>query len=242
MPAAQQSTSSTFEGFEEKRYTLRIVSGKETTSPPPDSNPQHEFAVAIEGYEDPERGGEVTRRMWTSQKWSEAEGKVSHQTLLARALLGPGVTLDQWEQLDYPDMAGMRFSALVALNAAGWPTINKDSIKAPLGSNPAHKNQAALPQTNGTMRIVDAPVDLAAPRPAAQAQLPNKPTRPSFKPQSELRTDEQVEELMGRAAVNNPPLSATDVEAWVTESYPDKTLATITRGEAEQLINALLPF
>jgi hypothetical protein len=238
MPAAQQSTGAIFTDFEEKRWNLRIVSGLSDYSEKTKAN-QHKFGIAIEGYEDPERGGEVIRHMWTSEAWNESEEKPSHQYLLARAVCGPSVTLEQWERLDYPDMVGMRFSALVALNAGGWPTVNKDSIKAPMGSNPAPKNQAALPQT--------APATPAANGGAApaQAQLPNKPTRPNFKPRADtnLRTAEQRDELLSLGLENDPPMSAEDMNAWIASEYPGKTLDTITPEQAETLIRgASVPF
>lgn len=225
MPAAQQSTSSTFVDFPEARYNLRIKSAKETTSPPPDSNPQHEFEVAIEGTTDPEKGGEIVRRMWTSTKWSEAEGKQSHQYLLARAICGPGVTLEEWERLDYPDLVGKRFSALVALNAGGWPTVNKDSIKPPIGQ--------AAPPTNGQAALPTAP---------AQPSAPKRPTPPARPAGPDMITDAQREEL-AKHAFTNYEMGVPELTTWVGENYGGRAVAQLTREEAKQAIETLaVPF
>lgn len=223
MPATAVSKTANYEDLEERRYNLRIASAKGSISPPPDSRPQHEFEVAIEGTKDPTTGGEIKRRMWVSHAWNEGPEKISHQYLLARGTRG-NITREQWDAIEYEEMVGYRFSAMVTLNEAGWPTINKDTIKAPMDRTPT----AAVATS-------------AAP---AQAQLPNKPTRPGFLPKVDpnLRTDEQVAELMGRAASNDPPMSAADVEAWVAGSYPGTTVATLTKQQASDLIDALLPF
>lgn len=239
MPATTQSTGAeTFAGFDERRYQLRCVECKPTVSPPPDNRDQYAWTFALEGTRDEENGGEIKRRCWTSQIWNDTPGKESHLVLLARALCGNQVSQEDFEALDYPDLVGRTGSAMVQLDQKGWPTIDKTTFR-PVG-NVAPKNQAALPQTVATPAPAPAtPIDFSQLAPVA---TPTKPSRPVVKPASDLRTAEQVEELMGRAAVNDPPLSAEEVEAWVAASYPGKTVATMSKAEAEALVNALLPF
>lgn len=226
MPATIEGSAGTdkYTSFEEKRWPIRVVLCKETTSPPPESRPQYEWHFAVEGAQDYETGAELVRRVWCSQTWGEIPEKESHLVIMARALCGPNVTRDQFEALDYPDLVGLRATAMVMLDSKGWPTIDKLSMKSV--GNAAPRNQAPLPQATAP----------------AQTQLPNKPTRPAFLPPSNLRTEEQVAELLGRAAVNDPPLSAGEVDAWVAQSYPGTTIATLTREQADDLIDALLPF
>lgn len=130
MPATLSSTGTEqFLSFEEKRYQIRVVSCQETTSPPPDNRPQYKWEVALEGTEDPMNGGELVRRMWTSQIWNDTPGKESHLVIVARALCGPQVTQEAFEQLDYPDLVGLRGSVMVKLDAKGWPSIDKETFK-----------------------------------------------------------------------------------------------------------------
>lgn len=234
MPAAQLSTGTDkYVDFAEQRYTVRVRACQETTSPPPDSRPQFEWLMALEGTEDPETGGEIAIKMWTSAIWGETAGKESHLVLVMRAFKGPDVTLADFEALDFPDLVGMRASALVRLNAKGYPTIDKETIKG-LGAAAAPKGQTPLP-TPAPARPADAgtPARPNAPTPPRRPPAPAAPTGPS---------EAQLAELFGRALANDPPLDRDAVEAWVAESYPGKTLATISGAEADALINALLPF
>jgi len=228
MPATQTTTGAeTFQGFDERRYQLRCVECKETTSPPPDNRPQYSWTFALEGTRDEENGGEIKRRCWTSQIWNDTPGKESHLVILARALCGPQVTQAQFEALDYPDLVGLTGNALVKLDQKGWPTIDKESFR-PVG-NAAPRNQAPLPQA-------------AAPTPA-QTQLPNKPTRPVLpRPAAaNIASEEQREKI--RQLAEKGKLDAASLDAWIAESYAGKTLATITPEEATALLEALsVPF
>jgi hypothetical protein len=221
MPAATMTTSSIFTGFDERRYNLRIVGAKPSTSPQ-DNRPQHEFELALEGTEDPEKGGEVVRRMWTSTAWNESAEKTSHQVLLARALCGPAVTLEQWEAIDYPDMLGMRFSAFVKLDAKGWPSVDKESIKAA-----ATKAAPALPITSATA--------LASPPTTPPARPVPPPVR---KPAVALRTNDQLGRLFEAGLALTDPLDEAALADWAVTSY-GHGLDALTPPECEELIAAL---
>lgn len=226
MPATIESQGTErYVDFEEKRYNVRVVALKPSTSPPPDNREQYEWNVALEGSADPETLAEIVVKFWTSQIWNDGVGTESHLVLVGRGLI-PTITRDQFEAMDYPEFVGLRGSAIAKLNPKGYPAIDKTTFK-PVG-NAAPKNQATLPQT-------------AAPAPAPVA-TPTKPARPGPLPRAALRTEAQVTEMMGRASANDPPLSAADIEAWVAQTYPGTTVATLTREQAEDLINAMLPF
>lgn len=220
MPAAQQSSATTFEGFEERRYTLRIVAAKASMSPQ-DQRPQHEFELALVGSVDPDRGGEIVRRMWTSTAWNDAPEKTSHQYLLARALCGPSVTLEQWEALDYPDLVGRTFSAFVKLNGQGWPTVDKDSIKSSGGAAGMAAAQATPPP------------------PATPPKRPAPPARPAG---PEMITPAQAEQLAAHA-LKNFEMGGGELAGWVAENFGGKAVAQLTAEEANQAIETLaVPF
>lgn len=221
MPATATGTGTEkFTSFDERRYTLRVVECKATTSPPPDNREQYEWRFALEGSADPETGGEVVRRAWTSTIWNETAGKESHLVLVARALCGLSVTREEFEALDFRDLEGLRGSAMVTLNSQGYPTIDKTTFR-PIGTNAAPKGQATLPA--------------AAP---AAPKRPAPPARPA-----NLRTDAQRDDLLAAGLANDPPMSADDLNTWIGTEYPGKTLDSITQDEATALIAAFgVPF
>lgn len=226
MPSTTTSTGAEmFTGFEEKRWTLRCVQCKATKSTLDEGKDQYEWSFALEGSRDEENGGEIKRRTWTSQIWNETPGKESHLVLVARALCGNQVSQSEFEALDYPDLVGLKGSAMVTLNSKGWPTIDKETFR-PVGTS-APKGQA-------TMRITDSPVDLAAPRSAA-------PRRPGAVPA--LRSEDEAAEILQLARANEPPMSDADVDAWIAGEYPGQTLATNNAAQAKALIAAFdIPF
>jgi hypothetical protein len=143
MPATTASTGTDkFVDFEERRYQLRVVKCEESVSPPPDNRPQFKWEFALEGSRDPESGGELIRRVWTSQIWNETSGKESHLVLLARALCGPAITEHEFNRLSFEDLVGLRGSALVSIDAKGWPAIDKTTFRA-IANRPAAAPVAA---------------------------------------------------------------------------------------------------
>lgn len=176
MPATTTSTGSEqFATFEEKRYHVRCVACRETTSPPPDNRPQYEWQFALEGSADALTGEEIVRRTWTSQIWNETPGKESHLFILARALCGPQVTQADFDALDFPDLVGLRGSVMVKLDPKGWPVLDKETFrpvapaKAAVAPGPRAPRQRLGLRTDQQAEALlalglenDPPMDLAA--------------------------------------------------------------------------------
>ena len=230
MPTATRTASTEqFLSFDERRYTLRVVSCKDTTSPPPDNRPQYAWEMALEGSSDPESGREITRKMWCSTSWNETAGKESHLVLIARALLGADVTFEGWEALDFDDLVGKMGSALVALDAKGYPAIDKTTFR------PAGKATAARQVNRETGEVLA--TEAMPPAPTA----PKRPAPPPRTSAAPVRSDAQRDRLLAVATENTYDLPT--LTNWINQEYPGKTLDTITGEECEALITALgLPF
>lgn len=231
MPTATRNASTEqFLSFEERRYQLRVVQCKDTISPPPDLRPQYEWDMALEGSEDPESGRETTRKMWCSTIWNETAGKESHLVLIARALLGQDVTFEGWEALDFADLVGKKGSALVALDAKGYPAIDKTTFR------PAGKAAAArqVNRETGEVLATEASPDPIAPK------RPAPPPRPA-PAAAAVRSDEQRDDLL--AAATEVGYDLPTLTNWIHQEYPGKTLDTITGEQAAALVTALaVPF
>lgn len=227
MPTATRNAGTeAFTDFEERRYQLRVVSCKETTSPPPDNRAQYEWQMALEGSSDPESGREITRKMWCSTIWNETAGKESHLVLIARSLLGADVTFEDWEALSFDDLVGKRGSAMVALDGKGYPAIDKTTFR------PAGRAAAARQLDRETGEVITAPT--GAPKRPAPPPRPQPPT-------AGVRTDEQRDRLL--AAASEAEYDLPTLTNWIAQEYPGKDLDTITGEQAEALIDAAkLPF
>ena len=217
MPTATRSAGTErYLSFDERRYPIRATRCKETISTLMDGKPQYEWEFALEGGIDPESGLEITTRVWCSTVWSEAVGKESHLVLMARALLGAQVTFEEWEALAFDDLLGKRATALVALNAKGYPAIDKTTLK------PATKASAARQIDMDTGEVTTAP------------QRPAPPPRASATP---VRSDAQRDRLLEASTTQEYDLPT--LTNWISQEYPGKTLDTITPDECEGLISAL---
>lgn len=163
MPAATQSAGTDrYATFEEKRYPLRVVSCKDSTSPPPDSRAQYEWEWALEGTADPETGDPIQVRCWCSTVWGDNPEKESHLVIMARALYSPGVTFEDWEALGFDDLIGQRATAMVTLNAKGYPTIDKTTFR------PLAKGTPVVPVTPPARPAPPMPPAVAAPTVASE--------------------------------------------------------------------------
>ncbi len=235
MPTATRSAGTEkYIDFDERRYQVRVTGCKEATSPPPESKPQYEWQFALEGTADPENGLEETTRVWTSTVWSEAVGKESHLVLVARALIGPSVSFEDWEALDFADLVGKQGSALVALNAKGYPAIDKTTFR------PAGKAAAARQVNRETGEVFATGINdpLSA---KATADAPKRPAPPPRASTTPVRSDAQRDWLLKVATENEYDLPT--LTNWIHQEYPGKTLDTITGEECEALITALgVPF
>lgn len=221
MPAATQSAGTEkFTDFEERRYTVRVVSCEDTTSPPPDNRPQYKWEMALEGSEDPETGAEMVRRMWCSTVWNDRPEKESHLVLIARALIGPSVTYEQWEALGFADLVGLRGSALVALDPKGYPAIDKTTFRA-VGKKAKGADVAAQSVAAGPTNARPLP-----PRPGGA------PVR---------RSDEQSETILKLA--REQEIAPDALDEWIGGYFPGKALDALNPAEAAEIIEQLkIPF
>lgn len=141
MPTVTKSEGTTkYTEFEERRYTVRVKTVMDTTSPPPDSRPQCEWRWLLDGTREHETGDPIEVRSWTSTVWNDTPGKESHLVLVAQAIYGQAITFEDWEALSFDDLAGQRATAMVTLNPKGYPTIDKTTFR------PVKEQAAPQPQ------------------------------------------------------------------------------------------------